>query len=119
MDLDAGDILEEVEEIEEIEVEQDLGTGHTGTSRKREPHERITKPVLGRLAKAKLIAARAKSLEMNRPSTIPRSRLKSTEPQKIAEQEFDERVLPLKIIRNLPDGTYEEWTLKDFKYFAR
>jgi DNA-directed RNA polymerase subunit K/omega len=65
-----------------------------------------------------MIAARAKQLELteNISSTIPPTRLRSTEPQKIALQELEERVIPIKIVRKYPDGTYEVWTIKDFKY---
>jgi DNA-directed RNA polymerase I, II, and III subunit RPABC2 len=118
MDPESGDITEEVEEVEEIEIEEDLQV-LAGSRRKREANDRITLPVLGKFAMAKLLATRAKQLEMNDPPRIPKERLTSTRPEKIAEQELKERVIPLKVVRYLPDNTYEEWSVKDFKYFAK
>ncbi len=118
MDDILEEVVDETEPIDEVEIEEDLQVANSAR-RKREPSERITPPILGKYAMAKLISVRAKQLEMNRPSTISRERLKSTAPEKIATQELEERIIPLKIIRYLPDNTYEEWSIFEFKYFAK
>jgi DNA-directed RNA polymerase subunit K/omega len=87
--------------------------------RERVGSDRISKPTLGKLAKARLIAARAGQLELGASPQIPFNRLRSNEPQKIAQQELQEKVIPLKIVRKFPDGTFEVWTIKDFKYIVR
>lgn len=88
-------------------------------NRERTGTDRISKPTLGKLAKARLIAARSGQLELGAKPEIPSHRLKSSEPHKIALQELDEKVIPLKIIRKFPDKTYEVWTIGDFKYIVR
>lgn len=125
-DLDElSDIEEDVEEedVEDAEAEfEDLieaeGLSEHGY-RELVGEERRSQPYLGSFAKARLIATRAKQLELGYPPAIPRERLKSIEPQRIARQEIEEKVIPLKIIRKFPDGTYEIWNIKDFKYVAR
>ena len=118
-----GDVeaLENIPEIEEPVLEEifKLNTDDLPLTKERKGSERLSKPVMAKLTKARLIAARAGQLQLGAPSVIPEGRLRSSELQEIAMQEFDERVLPLKIIRKFPDNTYEVWSLSDFKYFGR
>lgn len=120
-DLDDEEVFEETPDIEQPEFDEifqgDLNEVNLG--RRREGDDRLGKPFLGKLAKARLIAARAGQLQIGAPPLIPRERLRSNELQEIALQEFDERVIPIKIIRKFADGTYEVWSIKDFKFFAR
>jgi len=109
----------EPEDIDEIEFEDDFQPQTVQPRRKVPPNERTTPPVLDKYTVAKLIGFRARQLEAGAQPVIPRSELKSTRPEKIAEQELERRVIPLKVIRNLPDNTYEEWNIKDFKYIRR
>jgi len=113
--------LEEVPEIEQPEFEEVFQSeiAGIGNLRRREGADRISQPILGKLAKARLISARSKQLELGAPPAIPRTRLRSGELQEIAKQELEERVLPIKIIRKFADGTYEVWTLTDFRFIAR
>jgi len=114
-----GDILEVVQVDYEKEIQESDITQDINKLKERTGDERKSKPVIGRLAKSKLISARSKQLFLGAPSTISTELLKSGDALKIATQEFDERVLPIKIIRTFDDGTYEKWTLKEFKYFPR
>ena len=116
-DIELEEENDEVPEIEEVVLE-DASTEELPASRKRTGAERLCKPVMGKLARARIIAARAGQLQLGAPSVIPSERLQSNKPEEIAKQEFEERVLPLKIIRRYPDNTYDEWTLSDFKYFG-
>ena len=111
------DLEEEIEpDIEELEFEDEVQPLGIGEERKRESYERITSPVLGKYTAAKLIGYRARQLEKGAQSVIPRNQLTSTEPQKIARQELNQRVIPLKVIRHLPDNTFEEWKITDFRF---
>lgn len=108
-------------EIEQPEFEEVFQSdfGQLIPNRERTGADRISKPTLGKLAKARLIAARAGQLELGAKPEIAPNRIRSSEPQKIALQEFDEKVIPIKIIRKFPDKTYEVWTIRDFKYIVR
>lgn len=110
----------ETPEIEQPEFEE-IFQSETDLSnaRRREGNDRISKPFLGKLAKARLIAARSRQIQIGAPLVIPVERLKSRNSQDIAKQELQERVIPIKIIRRFADGTYEVWNIKDFKWIAR
>jgi len=112
------DFDEPTPEIEMPDVEEifQSDTSMFMPSKERLGAERLGLPVLNKQAKARLIAARSKQLELGAKSTIPSARLKSMNLEKIALQEIDERVIPIKIVRKYADGTYEVWTIKDFKY---
>lgn len=118
---DEGEAAEEAPDIEQPEFGEEFSTDLFGTEnvRRREGNERISPPFLGKLGKARLIAARSKQLELGAPSTIPKERIRSGELNEIAKQELQERVLPIKIIRRFPDGVIEEWLLSEFEYIAR
>lgn len=121
VDVDEEDVFEDTPEIEQPEFEEifqsDVNEGNLG--RRREGAERLGKPFLGKLAKARMIAARTAQLQLGAPPLISRERLRSSELQEIAIQEFDERVIPIKIVRKFADGTYEVWNINEFKYFVR
>jgi DNA-directed RNA polymerase subunit K/omega len=123
MDEEEEEAFEKTPDIDEPPpVMEDIYQGNINENtlgRLREGNERIGKPVLGKYAKARLIAARAAQLQLGVESIIPQDRLRSSELEEIAIQEFDERVIPIKIIRKYADNTYEIWTIKDFKYFPR
>ena len=127
IDLDAGVEIEDAEgdaEGEDEGEEGDLAIPSTETIdsvdlRRIPDNERRSLPVLGYLAKASLVAKRARQLEEGQRSVIPLVRLVSRDPIQIAKQELREKVIPFKIIRRFPDGTYEEWGIKDFRFITR
>lgn len=121
-ELEEENAFDEIPEFEQPEFEDIFVSSNIDESdmgRRREGNDRIGKPFLGKLAKARLIAARAGQLQLGSPPKIPLSRLRSGEIQEIAEQEFDEKVIPIKIVRRFADGTYEVWEVKDFQYIVR
>lgn len=82
--------------------------------------ERRGKPFLGRFAQTHLIQIRAKQLERNEKTTIPPNiPIRSNNPRDIARQELELRVIPLKVVNVYPDGTFEKWSISEFKYFAK
>jgi DNA-directed RNA polymerase subunit K/omega len=128
IDLDDDDAIENTPDIDDVLppvediYQDDVNEAHLG--RLREGTDRIGKPFLGKLAKARLIAARSGQLQLGAPPLIFRDQLRSSELNEIALQEFDEAVagnlvFPIKIIRKYADGTYEIWRISDFKYFVR
>ena len=121
VEVDEEEVFEETPEIEQPEFEEVFQSDVNDVSmgRRREGAERISKPFLGKLAMARLIAARSAQLQIGAPPKIPPERLRSGELQEIATQEFEERVLPINIIRRFSDNTYEVWHLSEFKYFVR
>lgn len=115
---DLSDVQPEFEEVFQANLDESQ-LGH-----RREGNERIGKPYLGKLAKSRLISARSGQLQLDAPPLIPPEQLRSNEIQEIAIQEFDEAIkgnlnFPIKIVRKFPDGTYEIWTVSDFKYYVR
>ncbi len=66
---------------------------------------------LTRFEKAKVISARALQLAMGAPVLIDLSKSKSS-PIDIALLELNEGILPISIRRSLPDGTYQNISLK-------
>jgi DNA-directed RNA polymerase subunit K/omega len=127
VDVDDDEVFEETPEIEQPEFEE-VFQGDTSelTGRLREGADRISKPILKKMAMARLISARAKQLEIGFPPVIPRERLRSGEEQEIALQEFEEQIkrpnediFKIRIRRNHPDGTYEIWRVNEFKYFPK
>jgi len=60
-----------------------------------------------------LIAVRAIQISMGSLPLIPYKEEGIYEPREIAERELQERVIPLVIQRNLPDGSKEIWHVKD------
>jgi DNA-directed RNA polymerase subunit K/omega len=126
VDIEEEEATEETPEIDLPTLEDIFPTDTTDVNlgQRREGSERISKPFLGKLAKARLIAARAGQLQLGAPPMIPRDQLWSYELQDIAQQEFEAAAnkqieFPIKIVRKFADGTYEVWKVSEFKYFAR
>ena len=116
-DYEADDDFEE-EEFEEPEAEpideiHAAGATIFGTM-ERTGADRISTPYLGWLARSALISRRVKQLEGGEPSVIPTNELKSGVIGRIAEQELEERKIPLKIVRKFPGGIFETWNIGDF-----
>lgn len=110
---------EELEDPEAEEIDEIFEAGVVYKGKERTGKERIASSFLGRLAKTRMISARAKQLEAGAASTIPRNRLKSGDILEIAKQEVRERICPIKIVRKFPDGSYEVWGIQDFEWIAK
>lgn len=126
LDVDDDEGLGQTPEIEQPELEDVFASDISdfAGARQRVGAERISPPFLGKLAKARLIAARTSQLWAGAPSIIPPGRLRSSQLQEIAKQELQEAIagqviFPIKIVRKFPDGTVEIWAIPDFKYIVR
>jgi len=71
-----------------------------------------TSKILSRFEKTRLIGTRAVQIAMNSPPVIDTKG--ETDALKIAQMEFDQKKIPLKVIRELPNGIIEEWSINEF-----
>ena len=106
--------FEEEEEEEESEgresqiLEQGQVEGKAITGQAR-----TTTPFLTKYEKARVIGARALQISKNAPILVnPQD---ETDPILIAEKELREHKIPFIIRRFLPDGSYEDWAVKELK----
>lgn len=74
-------------------------------------NERKTSPILTKYEKARILGIRAIQISKGAKPTVNIKNMHDA--LKIAEKEFEEGDIPLIIRRYLPDGTYEDWPLKD------
>mmetsp|Transcript_58142 Transcript_58142/g.90450 ORF Transcript_58142/g.90450 Transcript_58142/m.90450 type:complete len:109 (-) Transcript_58142:52-378(-) len=72
---------------------------------------RKTTPYMTKYERARIIGTRALQLAMNAPVLVELNDEKDA--LVIAELELDARVLPFVVRRFFPDGTYEDWRLKE------
>lgn len=72
--------------------------------------ERRTLPLLTKYEKARIIGIRATQLSNG---SMPRVNIDSDNVLEIAEAEFRAMDIPFMVRRYLPDGSYEDWRLKE------
>ena len=104
---------------EEFEEEDDLNnnrfeivsSGETYVN--YETKEKLTRPYLSRFEIAKIIGTRAAQIE---GGAIPLCKVPAEliHSRDIAELEFQEKATPFLVRRYLPNGTFEDWRLRDF-----
>lgn len=69
----------------------------------------ITKQYITKYEKARVLGARSLQISMNAPIFVdPKG---ETDCYKIAIMEFEQKKLPINIIRNLPNGKSEEFSI--------
>ena len=100
MDEDGGD------EMELLEAPDDGADGGPA-----ENAERVTTRYMTKYEKARVLGTRALQISMNAPVMVDVAG--ETDPLKIANKELRERKIPLIIRRYLPDGSYEDWPIRD------
>lgn len=104
--------MDEEEQLEGVEHEGDAGR----SDKKRVPDDqRITSSFMTKYEKARVLGTRALQISKNAPLMIV-PQPGECDPYKLAERELIERKIPFIIRRYLPDGSYEEWKLKDLTY---
>ena len=74
---------------------------------------RTTTPFLTKYEKARVIGARALQISKNAPILVAAQ--DETDPILIAEKELREHKIPFIIRRYLPDGSYEDWAVRELK----
>lgn len=81
------------------------------------PNENITKNILSKYEKTKIIGMRMEQLARSSAPYIKIDNTEPFDPHKIATQELIERKLPFMIARKLPNGKCEYWRLDDMIIF--
>ena len=104
IDLEEGEDNFEDEEIEE----------NKKISPYVKPEERITKPFLFDFEKVRILGERAKQISMGAKPMI--KNIETYDPKRIAKMELEQKVLPLIILRELPDGRIEKWKVSELQY---
>ena len=75
-----------------------------------------TRPVITKYELTKVLAARVQQLADGAQTTLPRDHPSAKgAPLAVALAELDEKVLPMMIPRDLPDGTREIWRLEQLR----
>jgi len=83
-------------------------------SHSKQTKQKITTPYITKYERARILGVRATQISMNSPIMIEANGL--TDPLEIALEEYKQKKIPLIIRRPIPNGTYEDWKLTDFKY---
>eukprot|EP00882_Tetradesmus_deserticola_P002113 GHRQ01002263.1.p1 GENE.GHRQ01002263.1~~GHRQ01002263.1.p1 ORF type:complete len:145 (+),score=41.98 GHRQ01002263.1:275-709(+) len=99
----------EGEEHADILIDGDGGGSMEG--RARSVAERITTRYLTKYERARVLGTRALQISMNAPVMVETH--DETDPLEIAMKELREKRIPFTIRRYLPDGSYEDWALKE------
>lgn len=73
--------------------------------------DRVTSNRMTKFEKAYILGIRAQQLSLNAPPLVEID--DETDPLKIALKELREGKIPFILRRNLPDNTYEEWSVKE------
>ena len=73
------------------------------------PEDRITKPYLYEFERVRLLGERAKQISMGAKPMI--KNVDKLDPKSIARLEIENKVIPLMILRELPDGRIEKWKI--------
>ena len=63
--------------------------------------------------KARILGTRALQISMNAPVMTDASGI--SDPLEIAMKELRENKIPLLVRRYMPDGSYEDWTVKELR----
>ena len=113
-DRDVDKEFDDDEENEESEErESQIYEGELEGGRVISGKERTTTPFLTKYEKARIIGARALQISKNAPILVNIEN--ETDPILIAEKELREHKIPFIIRRFLPDGSYEDWAVKELK----
>ena len=75
---------------------------------------KITSKFMTKYERARVLGTRAIQISMNSPVLVDCNGI--TDPLKIAEKELKNKKIPLIIRRYLPNGYYEDWSIKDLIY---
>lgn len=73
--------------------------------------DRVTKPILFEFERVRILGERATQLSMGAKPMI--KNVDNLDPKTIAKMELENKVIPLIIIRELPNGTMEKWKISE------
>ncbi|CAG8605088.1 620_t:CDS:2 [Paraglomus brasilianum] len=75
--------------------------------------EKVTTPYMTKYERARILGTRALQISMSAPILVDHG--KETDPLAIARLELKAKKIPLMIRRFLPDGSYEDWHVRELK----
>ncbi|CAO3619980.1 unnamed protein product [Cunninghamella echinulata] len=109
LDEPAG-FMEEQEEQDEIMILEE-NVQQANAPEPTEIKEKTTTPYMTKYERARILGTRALQISLNAPVTVELDG--ETDPLVIAMKELREKKIPLIVRRFMPDGTYEDWNVKD------
>ncbi|OBZ85784.1 DNA-directed RNA polymerases I, II, and III subunit RPABC2 [Choanephora cucurbitarum] len=98
---------------ESVAILDDVMTGNNAAdgNNPSERTERITTPYLTKYERARILGTRALQISLNAPVMVDIDG--ESDALAIANKELREKKIPLIVRRFMPDGTYEDWKVKD------
>jgi DNA-directed RNA polymerase subunit K/omega len=102
-----------------IDIELDLGEDvfeddNTNKEIKYvKPEERVTKPMLFEFERVRILGERATQISMGAKPMI--KNVDKLDPKTIAKMELEKKVIPLIVLRELPNGLIEKWKISELK----
>jgi DNA-directed RNA polymerase I, II, and III subunit RPABC2 len=75
--------------------------------------ERKTTKYLTKYERARILGTRALQISAGAPIFVRLDQLKQNDPLDIANEELRQGLLPISIRRELPDGTFEDWQMRE------
>jgi DNA-directed RNA polymerase subunit K/omega len=78
------------------------------------PIDRITKPFLFDFERVRILGERARQLSLGAKPML--KNIESFDPELIARMELEQKIIPLIILRELPDGRIEKWKVNELSY---
>ncbi|KAK1349335.1 putative subunit of RNA polymerase [Hamiltosporidium tvaerminnensis] len=94
-------------ENSELEIIEDKPTKTSNIS----PQSRITSPIMTKFERAHVLGVRALQLSMGASPMVDIEF--ETSPLKIAIKELKVKMIPFIVRRKLPDGSYEDWSIRE------
>ncbi|KAG0163690.1 hypothetical protein DFQ28_011361 [Apophysomyces sp. BC1034] len=102
----------EGEEEEHTNILDEVVNGNaTDVSTPLENKEKFTTPYMTKYERARVLGTRALQISLGAPVMIELQG--ESDPLIIARRELREKKVPLIVRRTLPDGSYEDWCIKD------
>lgn len=99
----------EIEDNFEDEIEEEINNKYV------KPNERRTKPYLFEFERVRLLGDRARQLSMGAKPMI--KNIEIMDPRQISKLELEKKVIPLIILRELPNGLIEKWKVSELNFF--
>jgi hypothetical protein len=78
------------------------------------PEERITKPFLFEFERVRILGERARQLSLGAKPML--KNIENFDPKIIAKMELENKIIPLIVLRELPDGRIEKWKVSELSY---
>lgn len=112
-----GGLSKAMNDIEKDEDDEDMDMDYVNGKEEKDifvlPEERISRPYLTNYERVRLLADRAAQLSLDAKPMIKGT--EGMDPKKIAQLELEQKMIPIVIIRPLPNKMKEKWYLHELK----